>query len=433
MNLNTEHRNRRPEILFLAHRFPYPPDRGDRIRSWNILRYLSQRANVSLACTTDTPIQKEQMNVVRSMCDRVLIAPLDRRMRWFHAGNHWLAGRSLTEGLFWSRKFAHTLDYWADVTRFDQVFVYCSSMLPYARRKSLRSLPRVVDLVDVDSQKWKDYAENSNWIRRQVYHSEARRISRLEKLSASESNAVLLASEAEAVLLRGQVNRGKSSILGVSNGVDSVYFDSQAPPPDLRGSCQPNQPDPAALRLIFVGVLDYLPNIEGLRWFLKNVWHPLRQLVPNLTLDIVGKNPGLEISKFAEQPGVSLVGAVEDVRPFIAAADVVIAPLKIARGIQNKVLEAMSMAKPLVLTTLAAQGIDAVSDKHYIVADTAEDWVENLAELARCPEARHQMGEVAREFVELEFNWNTCLAPLDRLLGIYSTANKSEQLAMQEV
>jgi glycosyltransferase involved in cell wall biosynthesis len=150
-------------------------------------------------------------------------------------------------------------------------------------------------------------------------------------------------------------------------------------------------------------------------------------------LDIVGKNPGLEISKFAEQPGVSLVGAVEDVRPFIAAADVVIAPLKIARGIQNKVLEAMSMAKPLVLTTLAAQGIDAVSDKHYIVADTAEDWVENLAALARCSEARHQMGEVAREFVELEFNWDTCLAPLDRLLGIYSTANKSEQFAMQEV
>ena len=433
MNLDTEHTKRRPEILFLAHRFPYPPDRGDRIRSWNILRYLSQRANVSLACTTDTPIEMEQMNVVRSVCHRVLIAPIDRRKRWIHAGNHWLAGKSLTEGLFWSKKFAHTLDYWADVTQFDQVFVYCSSMLPYARRKSLRSLPRVVDLVDVDSQKWKDYAENSKLIRRQIYHSEARRISRLEKLSVSESNAVLLASEAEAVLLRGQVNRGKSSILGVSNGVDSVYFDSQATPPNLRGSCHTNQPDPTSLRLIFVGVLDYLPNIEGLRWFLQNVWHPVRQRLPNVTLDIVGKNPGLEISKFVDQPGVRLVGAVEDVRPFIAAADVVIAPLKIARGIQNKVLEAMSMAKPLVLTTLAAQGIDAVSDKHYIVADTAEDWVENLAALASCPEARHQMGEVAREFVELEFNWNTCLKPLDRLLGIHPPVDNSEQFVMQEV
>jgi sugar transferase (PEP-CTERM/EpsH1 system associated) len=433
MNLDTEHTSRRPEILFLAHRFPYPPDRGDRIRSWNILRYLSQRANVSLACTTDTPIKNEEMNAVRSICDRVLIAPLDRRMRWVHASSHWLAGKSLTEGLFWSRKFALTLDYWADVTPFDQVFVYCSSMLPYARRKSLRSLSRVVDLVDVDSQKWKDYAEKSNFIRRQIYHSEAQRISRLEKLSGSESNAVLLASEAEAVLLRGQVDCGKSSILGVSNGVDSNYFDMQAVPPGLRLAVHTNQTDPTALRLIFVGVLDYLPNIEGLRWFLQNVWHPLRQRLPNLTLDIVGKNPGLEISKFVAQPGVRLVGPVEDVRPFIAAADVVIAPLKIARGIQNKVLEAMSMAKPLLLTTLAAQGIDAVSDKHYVVADTAEDWIENLAALARCPEARHQMGELAREFVELEFNWDTCLAPLDRLLGICSTANRSEQLATQEV
>ncbi len=433
MNLDTEHTKRRPEILFLAHRFPYPPDRGDRIRSWNILRYLSQRAKVSLACTTDTPIQREQMNVVRSMCCRVLIAPLAHRMRWFHAGRHWLAGKSLTEGLFWSRKFAHTLDFWADVTRFDQVFVYCSSMLPYARRKSLRSLPRIVDLVDVDSQKWKDYAEHSNFVRRQIYHSEARRIFRLEKLSALESNAVLLASEAEATLLRDQVKSRKSSILGVSNGVDSTYFDMHAIPPDLRLDCRPNQLDPTALRLVFVGVLDYLPNIEGLRWFLQNVWQPLKQCLPNLTLDIVGKNPGLEISKFVEQPGVRLVGAVEDVRPFIAAADVVIAPLKIARGIQNKVLEAMSMSKPLVLTTMAAQGIDAVSDKHYIVADTAQDWIENLVALARCPEARHQMGEVAREFVEQEFNWNTCLGPLDSLLGIHPSANDSEPLVMQEV
>jgi sugar transferase (PEP-CTERM/EpsH1 system associated) len=433
VNLDIEHPKRRPEILFLAHRFPYPPDRGDRIRSWNILRYLSQRANVSLACTTETPIQREHLNVVRSMCSRVLIAPLGHRMRWFHAGSHWFAGKSLTEGLFWSRKFAYTLDYWADVNRFDQVFVYCSSMLPYARRKSLRSLPRIVDLVDVDSQKWKDYAEHSNFIRRQIYHSEARRISRLEKLSASESNAVLLASEAEAVLLRGQVNSRKSSILGVSNGVDSTYFDMQAILPDLRLDCQPDQPDPTALRLVFVGVLDYLPNIEGLRWFLQNVWHPLRQILPNLTLDIVGKNPGLEISKFVGQPGVRLIGAVEDVRPFIAAVDVVIAPLKIARGIQNKVLEAMSMAKPLVLTTMAAQGIEAVSDKHYIIADTAQDWIENLIALARCPEARHQIGEAARDFVELEFNWQTCLRPLDSLLGIHSPADNSEPLVMQGV
>jgi glycosyltransferase involved in cell wall biosynthesis len=221
--------------------------------------------------------------------------------------------------------------------------------------------------------------------------------------------------------------------LGVSNGVDSTYFDMQAIPPDFRLDCQPDQPNPTALRLVFVGVLDYLPNIEGLRWFLQNVWHPLRQILPSLTLDIVGKNPGLEISKFVEQPGVRLIGAVEDVRPFIAAADVVIAPLKIARGIQNKVLEAMSMAKPLVLTTMASQGIEAVSDKHYIIADTAQEWIENLVALARCPEARHQIGEAAREFVELEFNWDACLRPLDSLLGIHSPANNGEPLVMQGV
>jgi sugar transferase (PEP-CTERM/EpsH1 system associated) len=410
---------RRPHILFLAHRFPYPPDRGDRIRSWNILRYLSQRANVSLACVTESPVSWKEMEVMRSTCHRVAIAPIDRRRRWVHAATHWLAGKSLTEGLFWSGNLAQTLDYWSDVVEFDQVFVYCSSMLPYADRKSLRALPRVVDLVDVDSQKWNDYAEHSGWIRRKIYRSEATRIRRLEQGSLLNSKAVLLASEAEADLLRAQEPYGRASILGMSNGVDSHYFDPQWVAQQRVSSQQPlARLDRSEFRLVFVGVLNYPPNVEGLRWFFQNVWQELLRRLPTATIEIVGKDAGTQVQKFAGYAGVRLTGAVEDVRPAIANADVVIAPMKIARGIQNKVLEAMAMAKPVIVTTQAAEGIDAVPDKHFVVADSADAWLDNLMDFARSPEACREMGIAARELIENEFNWSSRLKPLDAVLGI---------------
>jgi len=423
----------RQEILFLAHRFPYPPDRGDRIRSWNILRYLSSRANISLACTTDSVISREQLNLVRSRCRRVLVAPLPPRRRWANAGIHWLCGRSLTEGLFWSKNFAQTLDYWADVITFDHVFVYCSSMLQYAQRPRLRSIPRVVDLVDVDSQKWKDYAQQAGPIHRLIYSSEAHRIARLERQSMESSKAVLLASNAEADLLRSQIRNRRSAILGLSNGVDSEYFSAQWVDQDPCYSDRFNPTVPSELRIVFVGVLDYLPNIEGLRWFFSNIWMEVRKQIPTATVHIVGKHPNAKIQAIVDYPGVNLVGAVEDVRPYLAAANVVIAPLKIARGIQNKVLEAMSMSKPLVLTSQAAEGIDATPDKHYVVADTAEQWIQNLVALAKTPEAAMEIGEAAREFVETEFNWNNRLESLDEIFGIASQTDEQEPLVPHEV
>lgn len=411
------------EILFLAHRFPYPPDRGDRIRSWNILRYLSQRARVSLACVTESPIPSREMEVIRSACHRVAIARIDPHRRWLQAGVHWLKGKSLTEGLFWSKKLAVNLDYWADVVPFDQIFVYCSSMLPYAERPGLLSLPRVVDLVDVDSQKWKDYSGNSGFLRRQIYRSEADRVERLERASVAGSKAVLLASQPEAELLRSQQSNRKAAVFGLCNGVDTSYFKPRNDSPIF-----PINPlkRSSNFRLVFVGVLNYPPNVEGLIWFLRHVWPSLIERLPTASIDIVGKNPSSQLCDFGNLPGVRLIGAVDDVRPYIAAADVSIAPLKIARGIQNKVLEAMAMAKPVVLTSPAAEGIDAVPDKHFVIADSAEDWLDNLMALEKHPEACIQLGAAARELIESEFEWSSRLKPLDNLFGFEKQINREE-------
>ncbi|MFN7877950.1 MAG: TIGR03087 family PEP-CTERM/XrtA system glycosyltransferase [Pirellula sp.] len=424
----------KPQILFLAHRFPFPPDRGDRIRSWNILRYLSARANVSLACITESLVSRRDIEFVGSTCQRLAIAPVGPRWRWVQAGMYWMTGKSLSEGLFWSRSLSKTLDYWSDLVEFDQVFVYCSSMFPFAERKALRSIPCVVDLIDVDSQKWNDYAVHSSWVKRSIFRSEATRIRRLEHDCIARSKAVLLASEAEADLLRSQLPHRSASILGVSNGVDSEYFHPKHREKEKLSSPQPlDGKRTSELRLVFVGVLNYLPNVDGLRWFLEHVWPKLRQHLPTATIEIVGKDANTQAQKFASYPGVQLTGAVADVRPAIADADVVIAPLKIARGIQNKVLEAMAMAKPVVVTPQAAEGIDAVPDKHFVVADSVDEWLENLIALARSPEVCQEMGMAARELIEKEFNWSSCLEPLDALLGIRSSSAPHSHLADQKV
>jgi len=412
--------HRRPQILMLTHRIPYPPDRGDRIRAWNILKHLSTYADVSLACLTNEPMHPKTKEVLQSICRRVVIAPVGNRARWMRAGASFLKGKSLTDGLFWSPRLAQTLDHWADSLMFDSALVYCSSMMSYIRRKKLREIPRVVDLVDVDSQKWSDYAANSNGWKRIIYRAEANRIRALENETLATSKAVVLASDAEAELFRKTVPSIKSSIYGISNGVDIDYFSPTHTGTKVSLTKHDSLEIANPFRLVFVGVLDYLPNVDGLTWFAKNVWPPLRSACPSVTLEIVGRNPTRPVKQLGSIEGITVIGSVDDVRPYIERSDAVIAPLRIARGIQNKVLEAMAMSKPLIVTSHVAKGIDAIADEHLLVADGTIDWVNELRRLHGNPEIRAKLSKAARDLVVEKYTWRSRLQTLNTLLGICS-------------
>ncbi|QDS88356.1 D-inositol-3-phosphate glycosyltransferase [Rosistilla ulvae] len=403
----------RRRILMLTHRVPFPPDRGDRIRSWNILQHLSKQYDVSLACVSDEPICPTARLRLESVCERIAIAPLGKRTQWLRAGASAVRGDALTEGLFWSAALAKTVDRWADSDPFDSVFVYCSGMLRYARSRPLCKLPKVVDLVDVDSQKFHAYADRANFWKRVIYRTEARRVGRLEREAVRTAQAVTLVSDAEAELLRTSLGAGAHAIHGVPNGVDTAYFNPQ---PSDAAAVDPDRSGDERPKLAFVGVMNYPPNVAAVEWFLENVWSGLRREILEISFDIIGKHPSPAVRKLAQLPGVQVTGAVPDVRPYLRSSDIVIAPLLIARGIQNKVLEAMAMGKPVVASAQAATGIDAVDGQHLRIAESADQWVQHIVDLCRDQPQRQRIAHDARQLVCQRYTWPATLTGFDSLL-----------------
>lgn len=403
----------RPNVLFLVHRIPYPPNRGDRIRSFHILKHLAQRANVYLATLADETVEPETFQALNRYCKQIAIEGLDQR-RWLRAVTNLARGRSATEGLFQSRALRRTLEQWAGDVHFDAVVVFCSSMFQYLDMPALRGVRSVVDLVDVDSQKFFDYANATSFWKAWLYRLEGRRLRILERTIARRAGAISLVSEAEAEIYRGFCPNDKT--LAMPNGVDLHYF-------------QPQPGQSVDNRCVFVGALDYPPNVDAMLWFCREVWPRVRAELSDATLSIVGRNPTRAVRELSVAAGVEVVGSVPDVRPHMASASVAIAPLRIARGIQNKVLEAMAMALPVIVSPGALEGLAIEPDKHVLLAKTADEWVRAVAQLCQDRAIAAKLGNTGREFVESAHNWSTCLTPLGESLDLDSNSRRSNTLA----
>jgi sugar transferase (PEP-CTERM/EpsH1 system associated) len=393
-------------ILFLTHRVPFPPNRGDRIRSYHLLQFLARRANVSLACVSDESAGRETLAHLQSLCDQVAVRRTTKFGRTLRAIWSLARGRSATEGHFWHSELARTISQWSGGRVFDAVVSYCSGMYRYTLASDLINVPTLVDLVDVDSQKWREYADRSCWPMSWLYGLEARRVAQLERELGQRCEAVTVVSDAEAELLREL--RPQAVVHSVPNGVDVDYFapDDETLAPAPRLEC------------VFVGVLDYFANVEGVTWFCRSVWPDVVARFPQARFVIVGRRPVAQIRGLASQPGVEVVGEVADVRPYLRKARVVVVPLRIARGIQNKVLEAMSAGIPVVASPQAIEGLDVVPHEHVYVADTPADWVSAIGSLFGDEGACRRLGAAGRAFVCQHHLWDDCLRPLEDIFHL---------------
>ncbi len=393
------------KILYLVHRVPYPPNRGDRIRSFHLLEFLGARAEVHLAFLSEQPVSEEAIAAIRKHCKRLAAVVLTRRRRGLRAACAAATGRTATEGLFRSPRLKRIVRDWSRQTRFDAVVVFCSSMVQYLDVPALDGVPAVVDLVDVDSQKWLDYAEQAGGFKRFLYRLEGRRRRKLERSLAERAKAVTLVSPQEADIYRAFCPTDR--VYAIANGVDLDYFR----PADSADSAESE-------RLVFVGALDYRANIDGVKWFCEHVWPEIHHRRGAATFTLVGSNPTSDARRLAELPGVELAADVPDVRPYLAGAAVVVVPLRIARGIQNKVLEALAMGKPIVASPQSLEGLDVEPGVHLCQAAEARQWIENIEELLDNRELRRRLATAGRTHVEQNRSWDARMKPFAALLGL---------------
>jgi sugar transferase (PEP-CTERM/EpsH1 system associated) len=392
----------RPEVLYLVHRVPYPPDKGDRIRAFHLLKWLSRRAAVSLACLADEPVEEPVAAALRGYCERIAVVRLGSPGRWARAVGSLARGRTATQGAFDAPALRATLRLWAAEVPFQAALASASSMVPYLRQPELRDVPAVVDLVDVDSQKWFDYAEAGSGPKSWLDRLEGRRLRRLEQALPGWARVVTLVSAPEAAIYRGFCPEGPVHVIG--NGVDLEVF-RPGPRGEERGC-------------VFVGALDYRPNVAGAGWFCRTAWPEIRRARTDATLALVGRRPVPAVRRLAGRPGVELVGQVTDVRPHLAGAAVVVVPLQIARGVQNKVLEALALGKAVVASPQSLEGLGAEPGVHLLAASSPAQWVEAVTRLLDDEPLRRRLGAAGRHYVEEHHHWDRCLEPFAALLGL---------------
>lgn len=400
-------------LLLLCNRVPYPPDRGDRIRSYHLLRYLAARARVCLACPSQQTTPASTVDRLAGLTERMAIRQTGTLGRAARAAVTLLGGRSASEGFFAHPGVAASVSAWARDLRFDAVVCSSSAVTPYARLPELRRLPLIVDLVDVDSDKWRQCAAQGPFPRAWLHRWEASRVARLEHRLSQQAAEIIVVSQAERALYEKVAGSPRAVV--APNGVDAHYFQPE-----------PSRGRPAATAC-FVGVLNYQPNVDAVRWFVEAVWPLVRSRTPSATLLVVGRNPDPAVRRLCGQPGVELHADVPDVRPFLSRSRVAIAPLRIARGLQNKVLEAMAMELPVVASRAALQGISAVPDRDLLQADAPHDWAAAMTRLFRDDDLAASLGRSARAFVLARHSWDACLAPLGAALARAGVAGFADE------
>jgi len=396
-------------LLFLVHRCPYPPEKGEKIRAWHMLEHLLQSWQVDLGFLVDDPADLAHLPYLRSRCASVTHRAVGRKIQMARALMQVRPGLPLTIGWFHEPGLAAWVNGGLAVRRWDAAFVYCSAMAPYvmgplAQRAQLR---RVLDMVDIDSEKWLAYAADAKPPMRQVWAREGRTLLGLERRAAREFDHSIFVSEAEARRFAELAPETAGRVGWVDNGVDLARFDP--------GRATASPFSGTAPAIVFTGTMNYRPNVEAVAWFATEILPILRRRDPAPEFHIVGANPAPAVSALAALPGVHVTGAVPDVRPFLAHAAVAVAPLHIARGIQNKVLEAMAMARPVVASRQAFEGVQAQPGRDLLVADGVAEMVAQIG--AVLDGAHPGLGGAARAAVRSGHDWAAAMRRLDPLLA----------------
>jgi len=393
------------KLLYLVHRLPYPPNKGDKIASFNLLRFLAARYDVYLGTFIDDPEDRGHVAALQDYCADICAPEINPRIARLGSLRGLLTGEALSLPYLRNRRLQRWVDDLLGKYRPQRVVVFSGPMAQYVHGRIPADATTVFDLVDVDSEKWRSYGERKRWPMSWLYRREAERLLDFERRMAAAFDTTVLVSREEAELFRRLAPESAHKTTYRIQGVDSHYFDPAT-------AFENPYPD-AAPALIFTGAMDYWPNIDAVTWFADTAFDAVRAAVPDAVFCIVGRHPAAEVQKLAERPGIIVTGGVDDVRPYLAHARAAALTLRIARGIQNKVLEAMAMQLPIIATSGAMTGIQSFPGFTPIVSDTPGDLARAAIDRLSAP---RQSTPAARTCVLERYDWDANLARIGRLL-----------------
>ena len=364
-----------------------------------MIRWLSRNHEVVVASIARSPQELEEGREIAQFCHRYecgLISPLRARLQ---ALSCVLSNRPSSLGYFCVPQLQKSVRALLQQEQFDLIWVHCSSAAQYVLKHT--GSYRIMDFGDMDSEKWYQYARKRPFPLSLVYHLEGYKLRRYEKRLARAFNECTVISSGEKRILDSYGLGVPVTV--VPNGVDLSFFSNE-------------QSDYDPKSLIFLGRMDYYPNIDAVIYFCRDILPLIQEEISDVKFTIVGSNPVGRVKDLAHLPGVSVTGAVADVRPFLCRAAVSVVPLRIASGVQNKVLESMAMKVPVVASSRAFQGVNALETEHLLVDDSAMGFATKVLSLMKNPSLRQRIAEAGRKRVESCHSWEACLRLLDQLL-----------------
>lgn len=386
-------------IFFLCHRFPYPLNHGGKIRSFHMLKHLGQAHEVTVAAPIRDAEEHRAQADLRAHCAKLLTARVGEFASRVRALARLPTRTPASFGYVYSPALAATVRTELSRARYDLICVHCSSVAPYVA--AVPGIPKILDFADMDSQKWLAYAACRRFPLSLGYRLEGWKLQSVEKALAGYFDLCTCTTPSELDTLRSYGTTTPSA--SFPNGVDTHYFSPADAPHDVDTLC-------------FLGRMDYYPNREGVLRFCAEVLPQLRRRRPGLKLVVIGANPSRAVRKLAADPGVVVTGAVPDVRPYARRAALSIAPLRIARGTQNKILESLAMGIPVVCSSLAARGVDVVPGEHLLSADSTTEWVEAITRILDHPAERRRLAAAGRARMLSHHSWEHAMRQFDRLI-----------------
>ena len=395
-------------ILYLVHRLPYPPNKGDKVRSYNLLKHLAFNNNIYLGTFVDDPHDEIYIPVVQNLCASLYFEKINKRYAEIFSLTGLFTGDALSLSYYRSSTFQIWVNKIIENNKIDAIVVFSSAMAQFVPADFFSRT--LVDFVDVDSQKWSEYSDKKFFPMSWLYRREGRALLKYERFLALKASHSFFVTEKERSLFTALAPESSLKTSALNNGVDLDFFS-----PDKVFSYPFHREDVNCIHIVFTGAMDYWPNIDAVIWFVENVFSLLIKNNSNYRFYIVGRNPSPNILKL-QSKFIFVTGTVDDVRSYLQFSTLVVAPLRIARGVQNKILEAMSMAKPVVASGECVRAIDSTDGVHVLSAETPLDFVEKIEYLINDKYRSNEIGQAARVNVYEKYSWNSHLKKIDEYL-----------------